>query len=548
MSCEFLLAGDALDRHISIPLSASTTFRALKQAVADKFNVIDPSVLSFSTEGGSCEDVASLLRLGKPISVLVNGRAVSDPPGPKGLPLIGSHMEIYPDHLGNHQRLFQAYGPIFRTTIMGRTVYHTNDPEITSHIFKESAFFSKEINESHPLYGVKDSHAGVFLTSTHTDAWKEVQKFMVPSMRTEAIDKYSPTVLAITRSTFSVFDELESQKEAWNAYDYMLKLSSQIAGKLFIDADFGHFEAADSPIHATVDGIVRLVALNKKLMTWGDWYAWLPFGDPKRLRDTWKEVGERVAKHIAKAEVGKGDVPLQEAALKTNNLADYLIRAVDNKGNKLPAESRNPALMVFMTAGLTSTSSILCWLLYGLAVYEDCQAVILQELVDQGMTDDTAMSGEFLERLSFLDKYIKEIHRHHTSTFQPARTARKDLVLPNGMQLRKGAVVISEVHHLHHNDRVWENPTRFEPGRWDTEQVKSRHSAAYIPFAMGPRMCIASKFVNRELKIVLAQLVFRYEFIRHDAGTIEYDPAFPTIRPKNLYMKTQKRTSWPSRT
>lgn len=109
----------------------------------------------------------------------------------------------------------------------------------------------------------------------------------------------------------------------------------------------------------------------------------------------------------------------------------------------------------------------------------------------------------------------------------------------------KGAVVIPELHHIHHNDRVWENPTRFDPYRWDTEEVKSRHRAAYIPFAMGPRMCIAMNFVLFEVKILLARLVYRYEFVRHGTETIEYDPMFQTIRPRNLYIKTIKRTSWP---
>ncbi|KAI4859953.1 putative cytochrome P450 [Hypoxylon rubiginosum] len=552
MPCEFSLAGDSKQTQVSIPVTTSSTFRSLlhlKRAVADKFKIIDPSTVSFSVDGTACDNLTSLLQFEKPICVFVNGRAVCDVPGPSGLPFLGSHTEVYPDHLGNHERLFQTYGSIFKTTVMGRTVYHTNDPEITAHIFKESAFFTKDINEAHPLYGVKSPHAGVFLTSTNTPVWREAHKFMVPSMGPKAIDKHIVTVLAIVRSSFPVFDELENSKQAWNVYDYMLKLSSQIVGKLFIDADFGHFEAADSPVHITVQTIFRLLGLNKKVTSWGDWYAWLPFGDSKRLRDTWHEVGQRVGKHISEAKVGGEDVPLQEAILKTENLTDFFFRAVDSKGNKMPAESRNPALIVAVTAGFVTTSALLSWLLYGLVAYEGCQDRLLQELVDHGMTEDTPMSGEYVDKLSSLDKFLRETQRHHTTSYQPARTARTDLVLPNGMRLPAGAVVIAEVHHLHHNDRVWENPTRFDPDRWDTDRVRDRHRGAYIPFAMGPRMCVAMNFVVREVKVILAQLVYRYEFVRHNAAeTIEYDPMFQTIRPRNLYVKTRKRTSWPKPT
>lgn len=223
---------------------------------------------------------------------------------------------------------------------------------------------------------------------------------------------------------------------------------------------------------------------------------------------------------------------------------DYLQRATDMKGKKMAEESSRPALIVALTAGFVTTSALLSWLLFGLATYEGCQSEIFRELVENGMTEETEMTGMFIGRLSFLDNFIKETQRHHTTSFQPARTARVDLILPNGHRLPKGAVVIPEVHHLHHNDRIWDNPNRFDPYRWDNEQVKSRHRAAYIPFAMGPRMCIAMNLVISEVKIILAQLVYRYEFVRYGDETIEYDPMFQTIRPRNLYMKTTKRTTW----
>lgn len=517
--------------------------------------------LSFVVDGIPCTDMDLLGQSGKPVEVLVNGNAVANIPGPRGLPLIGSHCEVYPDHLGNHERLFQSYGPIFKTTVMGRTVYHTNDPEITAHVFKETAFFTKEINSAHPLYGVKSPHAGVFLTDTHTNVWKEAHKFMVPAFGPRAIEKYGKIVATIVRKSFHVFDKMEDDGLAWNSFEYTLKLTSQIMGTLVVGVDFGHLERVDSPIHDTVAAIFRLLGLNKKVTSWGDWYSWLPFGDPKRLRDTWHEVGSRVGKHVADASKGSGDLPLQQAAVEAKNLAglsrshdwwlytnlvmlDYLQRGTDMNGNKMAVESSRPALIVALTAGFVTTSALLSWLLFGLATYDGCQSEILQELIENGMTEETEMTGEFIGRLSFLDKFVKETQRHHTTSFQPARTARVDLILPSGHRLPKGAVVIPEVHHIHHNDRIWENPTRFDPYRWDTEQVKSRHRAAYIPFAMGPRMCIAMNLVLSEVKIILAQLVYRYEFVRYGNEAIEYDPMFQTIRPRNLYIKTIKRTTW----
>ena len=43
-----------------------------------------------------------------------------------------------------------------------------------------------------------------------------------------------------------VFDELEQRDEAFNVYQYMLKLGSQAIGKLVLDMDWQHFTNADA--------------------------------------------------------------------------------------------------------------------------------------------------------------------------------------------------------------------------------------------------------------------------------------------------------------
>jgi hypothetical protein len=49
---------------------------------------------------------------------------------------------------------------------MGKTVCQTNDPVIGQIAFTESEFFSKEINDNHPLKPIKQEAAGVFVSDT----------------------------------------------------------------------------------------------------------------------------------------------------------------------------------------------------------------------------------------------------------------------------------------------------------------------------------------------------------------------------------------------
>jgi cytochrome P450 len=481
------------------------------------------------------------------VAITIDGKAVRDVPGPGGFPFVGNYFEVYPDHLGNHQRLFEKYGPLFKTTNLGSTVYHTNDPNLASIVFSETDFFSKRIIDGHPLNPIKNKEAGVFLGDTNTEEWRVAHKFLPPAFGPKAVRHYAPTMQRTIEDAFNVFDQLDDRGEAWNVYPYMLKLGSQAVGKLVLGMDFRHFAAVDAPPHEMVLRIAQSLELNKKITSMGSWYRSLPFGDPQRLRDARNRIEAMMRESVVNAAKGTEDLELQEAALRAENMVDYVLRATDSKGNKLPLDRIMEPLVVATGAGFTTTSSLLSWLLYGLVVYPGMQERLLQELVDNGFDDDTQITADLTAKLTFLDKYVKETQRRHNPSYQPARTASVDMILPGGYKLPKDAIVIPAIHHIHNNPKIWDNPTLFDPDRWDTEKVKERPSASYIPFATGPRMCIGFNFALQEVKVFLPKLLWRYKFTLAQDGPVDYDPMFQLIRPNNLYVRAERRVKWPPR-
>ncbi|KAJ5834226.1 hypothetical protein N7447_000252 [Penicillium robsamsonii] len=545
----FYLLGEAVTSARPIEVETTIDYQGLQLLIASQFAIVEPNGIGFQSEDSVLSTPTEILANEQPIAISIDGKAVREIPGPKGLPFVGNFFEIYPDHLGNHQRLFDQYGPIIQTTNMGRTVYHTNDPELSAIVFSESDFFTKKINEAHPLYPIKNQQAGVFLGDTDTPEWRAAHKFLPPALGPKAVRHYAPTMQATVEDAFSVFDELDERGEAWNVYPYMLKLGAQAVGKLVLGMDFKHFSAVDAPPHELVYRIAESLELNKKVTARGDWYAKLPFGDPQRLRDARYRIIEMVNESIQNASRnGVEDLPLQDAALKASNMIDYIIRATDNKGEKLPKTSLMEALVVATGAGFTTTSSLLSWLLYSIVNYPGMQERLLQELIDNDIDADTPMTADLTDRLTFLDKFIKETQRRHNPSYQPARTAKVDMILPGGYKLPEDSIVIPALHHIHNNPAVWSNPARFDPDRWDTAEVRNRHKTAYIPFAAGPRMCIGFNFALQEVKVFLPKLLYRYKFTRENDGAVEYDPMFQLIRPTNLYVRAERRVKWPPKT
>lgn len=160
----------------------------------------------------------------------MDGCSIRPPSGPKGLPVVGSFYEVFPDHLGNHARLFQEHGSVIKYDTMGKPNYLTNDPVIGGICFAESAFFTKEINDNHPLAAMRNESA-LFLCDTSSPAFAPAHKFLVPALTPKAIRHYTPLMQQTVEETYGVFDKLDEEGEAWNAYQYMLKLASQTIGE-----------------------------------------------------------------------------------------------------------------------------------------------------------------------------------------------------------------------------------------------------------------------------------------------------------------------------
>ncbi|KAI0020274.1 cytochrome P450 [Xylariomycetidae sp. FL0641] len=545
---QFFLLGEDPSTAREVELPPQPDFEDLQNEIASYFAIVDAKGIGFVSQDECLTAVGDVLSCEGPVSISIDGKAVREVPGPKGLPYVGNYFEVYPDHLGNHQRLFEKYGPLIKTTNFGSTTYSTNDPQLSNIMFGENEFFTKKIIEGHPLHPIKNQAAGVFLGDTDTEEWRTAHKFLPPALGPRAVRHYAPTMQATVEDSFGVFDALDARGEAWNVYPYMLKLGAQAVGKLVLGMDFRHFAAPDAPLHEMVRRIAESLELNKKITSMGPWYAALPFGDPARLRAARDRIEAMLRESVDNAAKGEESLELQEAALTAENMVDYILRATDNKGNKIPTDRILEPLVVATGAGFTTTSSLLSWLLYGLVTYPGMQERLLQELVDAGFDEHTAVDADLLGRLGFLDRYVKETQRRHNPSYQPARTSRRDMVLPGGYKLPRDAVVIPAIHHIHHNAALWDNPARFDPDRWDSEKVKARAPGTYVPFGAGPRMCIGFNFALMEVKTFLPKLVYRYHFSRaREDETVDYDPMFQLIRPNNLYVRAERRVKWPPR-
>jgi unspecific monooxygenase len=159
-------------------------------------------------------------------------------------------------------------------------------------------------------------------------------------------------------------------------------------------------------------------------------------------------------------------------------------------------------------AGHETTAITLFWSLLLLALDPSTQQQVAAEVkvVDTGGALD-------IERLKFTRAVIDETMRLYPPAFLVARAAiAPDTVA--GLPVAKNDVILIAPWLLHRHEKLWRDPNAFIPQRFMPPSPPPDRFA-YLPFGVGPRVCIGAHFALVEATLALAKLIgaFRVELL-----------------------------------
>lgn len=436
---------------------------------------------------------------------------------------------------------------MIKTVNMGTAIYHTNDPDIARHLLREDSLFTKSTSDSsHPLHYMADQDC-LFTCDSSSPAFASSHKFVPPTMSPRAVAHFMPLIQDAAQSIFPAFDQLSDAHLAVNVYQYMFKLASQIIWRVMLDQDLKHFESPKTPPSVPIRLFGQYLSLMKKASMQPQWFKYLPFGDPAKLKTVRQQVLD-TTEEAMHASIDKDGPPLSlsdpKAMQSATCVADFLYRARDKDGKGLPYDLVLGNVVVSCGAGFTTSSSLLSWALYALVRYPGNQERLFQEVADhRGNTTDKRWTYDEIHGMKFLDCFVKEVLRLHSPSFQTARNAKQNAVLPGGYLIPKGSIVIACFPSIQKNPAHWDNPLRFDPDRWMEQGLAAQvaRKGSYTPFAAGGRGCVGFTLALTQVKLVLAEMVCRYEFEDESPEAVVYDPEFLVVRPLNFYAGMTKR-------
>jgi unspecific monooxygenase len=181
-----------------------------------------------------------------------------------------------------------------------------------------------------------------------------------------------------------------------------------------------------------------------------------------------------------------------------------------------------------ITAGHETTGVALFWALYLVAVTPGIVEHITAEVAPLDLGPDGA--AEALPKLIYTRAVVQEALRLFPPAFALARQAH-GADAADGVVIPAGAVVMIAPWVLHRHRRLWDRPESFDPTRF-LPGAPPPERCAYLPFGLGPRVCIGAQFALTEATLVLAAIIQAFHIER--AGTEPIMPvAIVTTQPNH---------------
>lgn len=427
------------------------------------------------------------------------------------------YMRLFREDILSAQpaRLYHAWMAEFRTPFFRS--YLVNEPALVDEVLKARPMdFPKSgrVGEGlRPLLG-----NSVFLTNGET--WKRQRRIMDPAFEGGRLRDTFPAMwaageAAVARMGESVHDPaapVEIEEEMSHAAAdvifrtlFSLPIEAEIAGRVF--HEFRAYQRTQPILNAAA-----FVPLPR----------WLPRGHRAKTRETARNIRALITQMTANrmAEIDAGNAP--------DDLATKIMTTADPEtGARFTTQEMVDQVAIFFLAGHETSASALGWALYLLARYPEWQDKLAEEASNLPDSPDFAVISKL--------KLTRDVFREALRLYPPVPMMVRETTCPETFRKRpvkRGSQVVISPWHLHRQDRLWDNPDGFDPGRWHTENGKSCMREAFIPFSAGARVCTGAGFAMVEGVLLLAMLLraFRFERIEGD------DPvpvAYLTVRAKD---------------
>jgi len=217
---------------------------------------------------------------------------------------------------------------------------------------------------------------------------------------------------------------------------------------------------------------------------------------------------------------------------------------------ELDVDDMTAQAFIFFFGGFDTSSTAMSFAAYELAANPDVQTKLREEIDKVLEESNGEVTYEIINRTQYLDLVINETLRLYPPVAFLERMCDKIYELPPALSgqkpftMKKGMTFWIPIFAIHHDAKYYDNPEKFHPERF-LDNKMYHNSPYYMPFGLGPRMCIANRFATLEMKVLLFHLLARCE-LKPCAKTtlpLRFSKKGVMMPENGFWLKVQRRSN-----
>ncbi|MEM9015183.1 MAG: cytochrome P450 [Pseudomonadota bacterium] len=413
---------------------------------------------------------------------------------------------------------------IHKDRVLGRQYVMAHDPNAIRRYLVTNA----------DNYGLTELRRALFepvigngLLIAEGDLWKRTRRALTPVFTPRHVRSFAPSMVKV--ATAGAEQLIAASDSVVSFTQEMLSLALKIlTACLFSDdarLDVDRFSK-------NLDRLLHIAGMPHPLdlASAPKWVPRLGRGEALRVVADLRGQVETVAKERRRLIADGADPPADFLTL--------LLSAGQDEGAPLSEREVTDNLITFLSAGHETTARTLTWIFYLLSNAQETLARAQAEIGAAPLEDTDP--ADWSECLPFTTALIKESMRLYPAASIFTRLARADDTLAD-IPIAAGTEIITSPWVLHRHRKLWEQPDAFVPDRFLGDAAETIQRFSYIPFGMGPRVCIGASFSMQEMVIIVAVFLRRLKF-EHVGRTPPMPVMRITIQPSTpVYMRVKER-------
>ncbi len=389
----------------------------------------------------------------------------STPPGPAGLPLLGSLFPWLRGQPGFLLETYRRYGEVVRFEFLG---------------FHGALLHGAEANRYILIDAVDNFQVGPVIDRARA-RWivgqgilfidepehRQQHRLMLPSMHRKRIEGYQQVMREVTTQILDCWRPGVVIDVASEMDDLSLIIEGRTLFSLDLSGTEQAFRDAVTVVTQTMNDAFRIALAQFPFDIPGIGYGRSVRKAIALIRATLEEI---IARH-------------EREGSDAGDIVSMLVAARDEEGHRLSPVQIMDHLLTLFVAGHETLANALSWACYLLAQHPRVTSKLLSELEAQ-LAGQPPTPGD-LERLPYLEQVVKEVLRIYPPAASLSRIAREPFEW-KGYAFHAGDIIMYSPYVSHRMPAQFSEPEVFQPERFDPQHGEKHPPAPTFPLARAP--------------------------------------------------------------